>query len=286
MIEKMQFNFVDIHYHAMPDLYVRKYHVFDAGEKYSQLKGAVVLKSHLGSTSVQATLAQIEGLPVFPSIVLNKFAGGIHYRNVLHALSEYNPVFPSKLIVHFPTITGRQHKSKLAREFYNNNISGVALEAETISDRSDSIRDEVIDILKMSKDYPIVLSSGHASKKEVYSLIDQCIKYDVNNLILNQPANPMTGLSANELIEINKYPFVWIEQTALTYLLSYQNEQDFKAVLKDVSNVIYSSDLGQTTQPDIGQWLAQSTRWFLKFGITNERRDTICLKNPLQLLAI
>jgi hypothetical protein len=285
-MENMQLDFIDIHYHAMPDLYVRKYNVFDVGKKYSQLKGAVVLKSHLGSTSVQASLAQIQGLPVFPSIVLNRFSGGIDYRNVLQALSEYNPIFPSKMIVHFPTITGRKHKSRLSREFSNKNISQIALEPETISDNNGNVRKEVIDILKMSKDYPIIVSSGHASKQEVYGLIDQCVKYDIEHLFLNQPANPMTGLDAAELRELNKYPFVWSEQTALTYLLNYQDEEDFKSVLKDVSNVIYSSDLGQTSQMDIDQWLNQSTKWFNKFGITKERRDKICLMNPLQLLAV
>ncbi|TAK75003.1 MAG: hypothetical protein EPO11_06140, partial [Gammaproteobacteria bacterium] len=88
-----QADFIDIHYHANPDLYKRRYSAIEAGKLYQYQKGAVVLKSHLGATSIHASLAQQEGLPVFPSIVLNAISGGIHYRSVLQALCEYQPVF-------------------------------------------------------------------------------------------------------------------------------------------------------------------------------------------------
>lgn len=87
-------------------------------------------------------------------------------------------------------------------------------------------------------------------------------------------------------MEINQYPFVWVEQTVLTYLLNYQEKEDFKSVLKDVPNVIYSSDLGQTTQMDVDQWLNQSAQWFDEFGINKERKDKICLHNPMNLLML
>ena len=55
--------FFDIHYHASPDLYKRRYNATEVAKKYKSLQGAVVLKSHLGTTSVQASLLQKEGLP-------------------------------------------------------------------------------------------------------------------------------------------------------------------------------------------------------------------------------
>lgn len=276
--------FIDIHYHAMPDLYTRRHNAIEAGNIYKKLNGAVVLKSHLGSTCVQATIAQELGLPVFPSVGLNAINGGIHYRNVQRALLEYKPVIPSKVIVDLPTITGRNHSSKLSRNYYHPELGSNSQIGETIFDDQNNVRQEVIDVLKMSKDYPIVISSGHASKKEIYALIELCIQYNIQSFLLNQPANPMSGFNAQELIELNKFSFLWIEQTALTFLLSYQNHDDFKETLLNVKNLIYSSDLGQTTQPEIDQWLNNSSNWFTNYGINLKRRDQICLRNPYQMI--
>lgn len=281
-----QFDFIDIHYHASPDLYKRRYHAFDTGKHYKDLNGAVVLKSHLGSTSLQATLLQKQGLPVFPSVVLNKIAGGIHYRTVIRALAEYNPIIPTKLIVHFPTITGRTHQSRLNRKITHPILRQFTSESETIFDSSKKLRPEIIDILKMACDYPIIVSSGHASKEEVYRLIEASERFRVPSLLLNQPANPLTGFNANDLKALTNDSFLWVEQTALTYLLNYQNKKDFKDVLLHVPNVIYSSDLGQTTMMNIKEWVNCSQQWFAEFKIPIKRREEICLINPLRLLTI
>jgi len=278
------FSFIDIHYHADPDLYKRRHSALEAGKRYQQLNGAVVLKSHLGSTAVQATIAQQEGLPVFPSIVLNQIAGGVNYRPIIQALSEYHPTIPSKLIVHLPTMTGRKHKSNLSREMKYPLMHDMLCQHETVFDSTGKLKAEIIDIFKLASDYPITLSTGHASKEETYALIEAGEQWNVPALLLNQPANPLTGFTAIDLLEMKKYAFVWIEQTALTYLLSYQNEKDFSAVLRDAPNVIYSSDLGQTSQMNIEEWVKTSNQWFSNFNIPTTRKAELCLTNPLQLL--
>lgn len=280
------YRFIDIHYHANPDLYSRRWSALDAGRRYQSLDGAVVLKSHLGATSVQASLAQLEGLPVFPSLVLNHITGGIDYRVIMRALSEYHPVIPSKLLVHFPTITGRSYRSVLQRNVVNDRLGTYSQQAETIFDDNQCLRQAVIDILKMSVDFPIVLSTGHASKEEVYALVDACDTYHVPQLLLNQPANPLTGLSAHELLVLTQCETVWVEQTALTFLLGHQTKEDFKLVLKEVPRVIYSSDLGQTSQMDIDSWLTLSLDLFNEFELTTERKEELWKKNTLKLLEL
>lgn len=280
------YKFIDIHYHASPDLYERRLTALEAGICYQNLGGAVVLKSHLGATSVQATLAQSQELPVLPSLVLNHIAGGIDYRVIIRALAEYQPQIAAKMIVHFPTITGRKFQSKLARELISDTLSKETLASETLFNENNQLRPEVIDILKMAKDYPIVLSTGHASKDETYCLIDACVKYGVSALLLNQPANPLTGLNAKDLNEIAKHDFVWTEQTALTYLLGHQSKEDFAAVLNTVPRLIYSSDLGQTSQMDVDNWLSYSETLFNEFKLSSQRKDELWRTNALKLLAI
>ncbi|WP_028388886.1 DUF6282 family protein [Legionella fairfieldensis] len=278
------YKFIDIHYHASPDLYNRRLNVMEAGFCYQQMNGAVVVKSHLGATAVQATLAQNQGLPVLPSLVLNHIAGGIDYRVILRALAEYQPHVAARMLVHFPTITGRKFKSKLIRQLSHDYLSPHTMANETLFNESGRLKREVMDILKMTRDYPIVLSSGHASKEEVYSLIEACIKENVRALLLNQPANPLTGLTANTLKELTIHDFIWVEQTALTYLIGHQTKEDFIEVLNNVPRVIYSSDLGQTNQMDIAAWRHYSDRLFHDFHLSPMRKEELWRTNALSLL--
>jgi hypothetical protein len=136
----------------------------------------------------------------------------------------------------------------------------------------------------MARDHPIVISTGHANREEVLLLIDGAEKFQVPRLMLNQPANPLTGLTASELFDLAQSTMVYVEQTALTYLLGYQSKEDFQQVLTRVPRVVYSSDLGQTSQPDITEWLRQSQKWFTEFGLTAERLIEITRINPMTML--
>lgn len=279
--------FIDIHYHASPDLYSRKYSFLEAAKLYHENNGGVVFRSHLGATSIQATIAQNYGYSVFPSINLNNINGGISYKSVLRALYEYQPIYPSKIIVDLPTLTNTKHKSKLTRNAVYPNLLPIINKPESIYS-SNKIKQSLINILKLSKDYPIVLSTGHCNYNEVMDIINLGEKFNIPTLLLNQPHNPMTGMSNHNLINIaTSYPFVFIEQTALTYLLGYQDDLNFAESLQVIPNLIYSSDLGQVSQPDINQWLSKTNIWFKKFNLNNTpRKDEICLANPLKLIQV
>ncbi|MFI4919734.1 MAG: DUF6282 family protein [Legionellales bacterium] len=278
--------FIDIHYHANPDLYIRRLSAIEAGLCYKSLGGAVFLKSHLGATCVQATLAQQQGLPVLPSLVLNFVAGGIDYRIIQRELLAYQPQIAAKMIVHFPTLTGRQFKSRLTRQLSPTQHQDFSLKPETLFNDAHQLKQSVIDILKMAQDCPIVLSTGHASKAEIYALIDACIQHHVPALLLNQPAHPLAGLKAQELKDLSKNDFIWIEQTALTYLIGHQTHDDFAAVLSAVPRVIYSSDLGQTNQMSITNWRQFSALLFEKLALSPTRQAELYHGNALALLGI
>ncbi|HAT1660144.1 DUF6282 family protein [Legionella pneumophila] len=286
MLSLKKLKFIDIHYHATPDLYIRRRNAIEAGRLYHSLYGAVVLKSHIGSTGVQATIGQEMGLPVFPSVVLNHINGGINYRAIIRALSEYQPLFSGKMIVDFPTITGRKFQSKLSRKLTHDNLKQYTQQVETLFGSKQQLRKEVIDILKMARDYPIVLTSGHASRDEIYRLIDACNQYDVPSLLLSQPSNPLTGLKFPELNELLKNEWLWVEQTALTFILGHQDKQDFSQILTHLPRVIYSSDLGQPSQMDIPEWLHFSKRIFHELDLSEKRKEELLLSNAIALLSL
>ncbi len=279
------FHFIDVHYHSNPDLYQRRYDAMTVGQHYKKHQGAVVLKSHLGATSVQASLAQAQGLPVLASVVLNDIAGGLDYKVVVRALMEYQPIIQARLIVHLPTITGRKYHSKLKRQLRHEQFAGFSQKPLTVFDDHHRLKPEVKELIRLSANEPVVLSTGHASKEETYALLEESSRYAGCRLMLNQPANPLTGLKAPELAQIAGQPNVFIEQTALTYLLGHQTEQDFSQVLLTVPRVVYSSDLGQTSQMDIDDFFCSSKQYFERFAIPAQRVLDICKNHPVEMLA-
>lgn len=281
-----EINFLDIHYHSNPDLYHRRYTGLDAGQFYRKLSGGVVLKSHLGSTACIAHLAQANGYPVWGSVVLNDIAGGINYKTVLRALADSKPDICMRLLVHFPTITGREHQSRLRRRGVYPKWQPDLSQPLTVSNEQGCLHQSVWDVIKMAKDYPITLSTGHANQAEIFELVNACLKVGVDRLLLNQPANPMTGLDYASLRQLAQESLVWIEQTALTYLLGYQDFDDFQNVVTHLPQVIYSSDLGQTSQMTVAEWFQQTTHWFDFMNLQQKRRNEICHSNPIKLLSL
>ncbi|MDG9884284.1 DUF6282 family protein [Pseudomonas sp. GD04058] len=261
--------FIDVHYHAGPDAFVRRHGVIEASRRYAALNGWVVLKNHLGCTAAQAWEARQEGFPVSGSVVLNEIAGGIDFRVVQRSLCQHGDS-DARLIVHLPTVTGRAHQSRLKRNSAHWILDEHPIKPLTVSHEG-RLNAQTLDVLRMARDYPIVISSGHADAHEVRLLIEAAQQLEVPRLMLNQPANPLTGLDAEALLELARAPMVYTEQTALTYLLGYQGWDDFARVLREVPRALYSSDLGQTSQPDIEQWQVDSLLWFERMGLDRKR---------------
>lgn len=277
-------DFIDVHYHAGPDAFVRRHGAMEAGRRYAALNGWVVLKNHLGCTAAQAWEARQEGLPVSGSVVLNEIAGGIDYRVVQRSLCHHGDS-EARLIVHLPTVTGRAHKSRLKRNSAHWILDEHPIRPLTVSDGG-QLNAQTLDVLRMARDYPVVISSGHADGHEVRLLIEAAVRLDVPRLMLNQPANPLTGLDASALLELSQAPMVYTEQTALTYLLGYQPWEDFARVLREVPRALYSSDLGQTSQPDVEQWQVDSLLWFERMGLGSERAVTVSRSHAREMLRV
>ncbi|MBF8781976.1 hypothetical protein IV505_19930 [Pseudomonas fulva] len=274
--------FIDVHYHAGPDAFVRRHGALQAARLYAKEDGWVVLKNHLGCTAAQAWEARREGLPVSGSVVLNEIAGGIDHRVVQRSLCCHGDS-PARLIVHLPTVTGRSHRSALRRELGHALLRDHPVRPLTVS-RDGRLGSATLDILRMARDHPIVVSTGHANAEEVRLLVDAAVRLDVPRLMLNQPASPLTGLDAKALMELAALPNVYTEQTALTYLLGYQGWEDFSQVLGQVPGVIYSSDLGQPSQPDVSRWWRESQAWFARMGLDAARQERVCRGRALEML--
>ena len=97
---KKKIDFLDIHYHVSPDVYLRKHNVVEAGGIYKKLGGGVILKNHLGDSVSLAEVAQELSLPVFGSIVLNQIAGGVSIGSLLESLCKTKSDVNGRLLTH------------------------------------------------------------------------------------------------------------------------------------------------------------------------------------------
>ncbi len=280
-----RFKFLDIHYHANPDSYLRRYSAMEIGHIYEALGGGVVLKNHLGGCSQMAEAPRACGLPVFGSLVLNHIAGGLSLQAVQQELCFRDCNASGRLIVHLPTQVPHKHKSALQRARSNSHVSLFGMQPEPICTPDGHLRSEVHELFEFAETAPIVISSGHASRSEIDLLMNLAAsRAKPVRLMLNQPANPMTGMTAEDLIGLGEHEWLFIEQTALTVLLGYQTEKDFFKVLLKVPNLIYSSDLGQTSQMTPPDWLNWSQHQFDEARLSKERRKEIQLTTPLDML--
>jgi regulator of RNase E activity RraA len=281
-----QLDFVDIHYHADPDTYARKLNAIDAGKAYKALRGAVVLKSHLGCTCAVASLARSLGHPVFGSTSLNGIAGGLDVDGIKRSLClRADAPDSARLVVDLPTVVSSTHESKLKRQFANSASAAFSQMICAITDAEGRLVPEIDALLDFCKDQPIVLTTGHSTRRQTEALIERCAKKGGVRLLLNQPANPITGLDAAALRALSTHDWLFVEQTALTYLLGYQSLEDFLEVLQSVSNLVYSSDLGQIDKMAPDAWRETSRGWFAEAGLGAERVREITLLNPLRMLA-
>jgi hypothetical protein len=277
--------FLDLHYHANPDAYLRRLNAVEAGREYQRYGGGVVLRSHLGCTCAVAGVAQDLGFPVFGSVALNSVAGGVAVDVVARSLCHYRPEQAGRVIVDFPTVVTSEHRSKLARRYASGAVEKFGMRPASVCDSGGRLSKAVEGLVELAQSEPVVLSTGHASRRELELLLEICARKGGVRLLLNQPANPITGMTAAELEALSVHDWLYVEQTALTVTLGYQTEEDFFQVLRRVNNVVYSSDFGQPTQPGIEEWWTLTKAWFTRAGLTPERIAEVSLRTPLRLLS-
>ncbi|GAB3554845.1 hypothetical protein J2S53_002055 [Actinopolyspora lacussalsi] len=104
-------------------------------------------------------------------------------------------------------------------------------------------------------------------------------------LLLTHATHPMSGLNAADLSELATLWWIYPETTALTYLLRRREFDELPTIAAAHPNTVYSSDLGQPEQLDVGSWLEHTTRWFRETGVDDALARRITRRNPAELLA-
>lgn len=271
-----------MHYHAGPDIARRRHSVVQAGRRYRDASGWVVIKSHLDSTSAAAWEARQEGLPVSGSVVLNDLAGGVDHRVVQRAVFAHGDDSPARLIVHLPTMTPHPHTSTLRVEPFHPQLLREHWSTATVTDESGRIRPEVWDVLRCARDLDTVVATGHCGRDETLAIVDAAAEVGLDRLLLTHATHPMSGLGEEDVRLLSTADHVWIEITALTVLLGHRSLDHVGKLVDSHPRVVFSSDLGQLAQPDVSDAWAMIDRWLSQAGID---RHAVTVSGPNQLLA-
>lgn len=277
---------VDLHYHAGPDLYRRRYTCYEAGARYANIGGWVVLKSHLVSTAAQAWEARRAGLPVSGSVVLNDLSGGIRPQTLEQAVYAHGADSPVRLVAYLPTLAGSAHPSRLVREPFHPLLDPTRRPGPRVVDEDGRLRPGVREVLRAAKDLPIVLATGHCDRQETERVIDEAVRLGLPRLLLTHATHPMSGWTPKELSGLRDVPGLYVELTALTVLLGHRDLTHVGEVAVAHPNVVYSSDLGQPDQPPPAAWLRLSRSWFARAGLGPQQVRAITRDNPARVLAL
>ncbi|MDH6130544.1 DUF6282 family protein [Kitasatospora sp. GP82] len=277
---------VDVHYHAGPDLYLRRFTSCQAGRAYAAIDGWVVIKSHLGSTAAQSWESRQAGLPVSGAVVLNDLAGGIQTRVMEQAVYEHGPDAPARLVVHLPTLAGAAHRSKLHRAPFHPLLDADRWRGAGVLAEDGRLRPEVTEVLRAARDLPVVLATGHCTREEILTVVAEAVRLGLPRVLLTHATHPISGLTPADLADLADVDGLYVELTFLTRLLGHHDAEMFRATLTGHPRVVYSSDLGQPDQPDLAGWRQQSDLWFAEAGLSAEEITRVTSVNPAALLTV
>ncbi|MFN8526395.1 MAG: DUF6282 family protein [Chloroflexota bacterium] len=186
---------VDTHVHTAPDLVPR---LLEDGFAVRQARelgmAAIVLKNHYVATPFRARLAeaQVQGIRVIGSIVLNQVMGGINPWAVEGAAQA------GAKVVWMPTAQSHNQINYQSRPGHASHPVSLAL-----GDRDPSVhvfRDDgsptpdTLAVLEIIRDRQLVLATGHLSPPEVDRLTSAAVGMGIRRIISTHPDSPVINL--------------------------------------------------------------------------------------------
>ncbi|WP_148867810.1 DUF6282 family protein [Thermosediminibacter litoriperuensis] len=280
---------IDLHIHVGPD-YVPRYGDSIRLAKEASARGmkAIVIKTHLASTVGNAHAAnQLDlGTKVFGGIALNGPTGGLNVRTVIATIKSGGKM------IWLPTVDAEYAIKKAEsghwiKAYVNGSSFGRKRELINILDNNGKLKEEVQEILRVCKEYDVILGTGHISPEECLALAKESKAIGYDKLEVTHP---------NAWTEDFTIP-VLKELTSLgaTLTLSYgvcsphngrQDPREIVNIIKEVKaeNCCLISDYGQVYSASPVEGFRAYCYVLLRFGVTEKELDIMTKDNPSRLL--
>lgn len=273
---------IDMHLHIGPDEMPTRVDAVEAAEQAADVEmKAIVLKNHSYPTTPVAVTAQdlVPEVKVFGSICLDYEIGGLNVGTL-----ERHAQFGAK-VVWMPTFSSTNSREKM-REL------GLNLEGEgfSILEENGTLVPEIAPILEIVKKYEMVLASGHMSPQEIFALVEEAKKKNLDKIVITHPSDGEfmeKTLSVEELQRLTGMG-AFIEQTIVTLLPTEfchspkERVETIKAI--GVEHCIMSTDLGQYWNLPPAEGMRFFMAILLRNGLNEKDIEVMAKENPSKLL--
>lgn len=272
---------VDTHVHSDPDAVPRKIDALDLAQiaKEAGVR-ALVLKNHWEPTVQMAYIVNkvVPDIQIFGAISLDRAVGGVNPEAVRKAAAMTG----KKLrIVWMPTFDSENDVkyNKLGTPF-----ASVA--------RNGALLPETIEVLKIIAQEKLVLATGHSSAAEDLMLVHEAKRLGIEHIIVTHPLAASIHMSIDQLKEAAGLG-AYIEFCGNTQLPTAGRGggiptsvyvQAIRAI--GIDHAILSGDFGQAVNPVHTEGWKIYLDVMRKAGFTQAELDTMCKRNPAQLLGL
>jgi hypothetical protein len=271
---------IDMHIHPAPDpSTVRRLDAVECALS-AQTVGmrAIVIKSFFYPTTVVAQACKYTApeISVYGSIVIgDATTGGLEYAPTT---IETHAKIGCK-VLWFPAFDAEWCRKGLGQS------GGI-----NILDQQGNLKPQIADIIKLAKDYDMVLCSGHMSFVETKMLFAEAVGQGVKKMVVTHPlVETWPPMSMEEMLELADMG-AYIEHCyglVLPRNGSYNPRKFVDAVKKiGAERTILSTDLAQITDCTPAEGMRSHIAMMLQFGCSYDEVERMAKKNPAYLLGL
>ena len=280
---------IDLHQHAAPSLFER---VTDdiglAAEARARGMRGVLLKAHEQDTTGRAALVrrQVSGIEAYGGIVLNHHTGG------LNPAAVDNSIKLGARMVWMPTLSAQHHIDHFGGSHFGKAMKG-RTETRTpargigVLDAAGVVVPAAREILDLTADAGICLSTGHLSPREIMALVREARRAGVTRILVTHPDLTLTGLTVEDQKALAAEGAV-LEKDIIVMMPAWQSlslEQMTKSIREiGPQHCVLATDFGQLHHPMPPEGLRMFVQMLLEQGIGPDEIRTMIVDNPARLL--
>lgn len=281
VIDELWKGSIDMHIHPGPDPLAER--PIDSAQVALLAEKAgmagVVLKSFSYNTASDACIIQrnlTPGIRVFGSVVIGfTTTGGLTWA----ARTIESQARIGAKVVWFPAMD-----AEWCQAYLGHPGAGISLLRE-----DGDLRPEVYDVLRVVKEYDMVLCSGHLSYPETTRLFDAAIDLGIDKMVATHPLAELSRFTLPQIRELADKG-VYIEHVYGTTMprLGNLDPSDYVDCVKMVGaeRTIMGTDLAQVWDTDPATGMRLFIAQMIQFGCSPEEVELMCKKNPARLLGL
>lgn len=282
---------IDLHIHVGPD-YTARYgdSITLAQEAAGAGMKAIIIKGHLDSTvaAAQAATRVVEGIRVYGGIALNEPTGSFNARTVMAVAKSGGKM------VWLPTVDSKYALMKAQqghwiKHYVNGSVFGYERKGLSILDDRNAVKNEVREIVRICKEYGMILGTGHISPEESLALAKEARDMGYDKLEVTHPNAWLEDFTPEVLKKLT--------ELGATLTLSYgvcsphngrQDPAEIVKVIKETGakHCCLITDYGQVTSPSPVEGYRVFCQLLSNLGISREEIHLMTKENPARLLSL